>query len=254
MRVAAVIPARMGSTRYPGKPLCDIQGMTMIEHVYRRTRRSDAVDETYVATPDEEIREETESFGGDVIMTGSHTRATDRVAEAAEQLDADIVVVMQGDEPLVYPDMLTDAIAPVRDQADVKVTNLAKPIPNEEEYRDPNNVKAVVDGDWNAMYFSRSPIPHVHEGDYESASVYHQVCVIPFEREFLFEFTEMEETDLERTESIDMLRLLENGHDVRLVETDRETYPVDTPEDHERVDEMMADDPLFAEYRDEADL
>lgn len=251
MRVAAVIPARMGSTRYPGKPLCDILGMSMIEHVYRRTARSDAVDETYIATPDEEIREEAESFGGDVIMTGSHPRATDRVAEAARQLDADIVVVMQGDEPLVYPDMLTDAIAPVRDDPDVKVTNLAKPIPNEEEYRDPNNVKTVVDQDWNALYFSRAPIPHLHEGDYDDAPVYHQVCVIPFEREFLFEFTEMEETELERTESIDMLRLLENGYDVRMVETERETYPVDTPEDHERVNEMMTEDPLFEEYRDE---
>jgi 3-deoxy-manno-octulosonate cytidylyltransferase (CMP-KDO synthetase) len=250
MNVAAIIPARMGSTRYPGKPLCDIQGMTMIEHVYRRTRMSDAVDETYVATPDKEIKEETESFGGDVIMTGSHTRATDRVAEAAEGLDADIVVVMQGDEPLVYPDMLDDAIAPVRNEDNVKITNLAKPILEEAEYRDPNNVKVVVDDDWNAMYFSRAPIPNVHEGTYEEAPVYHQVCVIPFEREFLFEFTSMEETELEQVESVDMLRLLEEGHDVRLVETDRQTYPVDTPEDHEKVNKMMAEDPLFGEYRD----
>lgn len=249
MKVAAVIPARMGSTRYPGKPLCDIRGMTMIEHVYRRTRMSDAVDATYVATPDEEIREETESFGGDAIMTGSHTRATDRVAEAAEHLDADIVVVMQGDEPLVYPDMLDDAIAPVRDEDAVKVTNLAKPVPNEEEYRDPNNVLTVVDEEWNALYFSRSPIPHVHEGSFDEAPVYHQVCVIPFEREFLFEFASMEETTLEQIESIDMLRLLENGHDVRMVETHRDTYPVDTPEDHEKVEEMMQEDDLFEEYR-----
>jgi len=249
MNVAAIIPARMGSTRYPGKPLCDIQGLTMIEHVYRRTRMSDAVDETYVATPDEEIREETESFGGDVIMTGSHTRATDRVAEAAETLDAEIVVVMQGDEPLVYPDMLDDAIEPVA-EGEAKVTNLAKPIPDEDEYRDPDNVKVVADEDWNAMYFSRSPVPYVHEGSYDDAPVYHQVCVIPFEREFLFEFTSMAETPLEQVESIDMLRLLENDYEVKLVPTDRQTYPVDTPEDHERVDEMMADDELFERYRD----
>lgn len=248
MNVAAVIPARMGSTRYPGKPLCDIQGLTMIEHVYRRTRMSESVDTTVVATPDEDIREEVESFGGEVIMTGSHPRATDRVAEAAESLDHEIVVVMQGDEPLVYPDMLDDAIAPVRDEDDVKVTNLAKPILDEDEYRDPNNVKVVVDEDWNALYFSRSPIPHIHEGTYEDASVYHQVCVIPFEREFLFEFTSMEETELEQIESVDMLRLLENGHDVRLVENDRQTYPVDTPEDHEKVNEMMAEDTLFEKY------
>lgn len=249
MQVAAVIPARMGSTRYPGKPLCDIHGVTMIEHVYRRTQMSDSVDETYIATPDEEIRDEAESFGADVIMTGPHTRATDRVAEAAEQLTAEIIVVMQGDEPLVYPDMLDDAIEPVRDEDEVKVTNLAKSIPNEEEYRDPNNVKVVVDNNWNALYFSRAPIPFIHEGSYEAASVYHQVCVIPFEREFLFEFSDMVETDIEQTESIDMLRLLENDYDVHLVETNRETYPVDTPEDHEQVNEMMADDELFEYYK-----
>jgi 3-deoxy-manno-octulosonate cytidylyltransferase (CMP-KDO synthetase) len=248
MKVAAVIPARMGSTRYPGKPLCDIHGMTMIEHVYRRTAMSESVNETYIATPDEEIREETEGFGGEAIMTGQHPRATDRVAEAAEGLDADIVVVMQGDEPLVYPDMLDDAIEPVAN-GEAKVTNLAKPIPDEEEYRDPNNVKVVVDEDWNALYFSRSPIPYIHEGEYADAPVYHQVCVIPFEREFLFEFTSMAETTLEQTESIDMLRLLENGDDVRLVKTERETYPVDTPEDHEKVNKMMAEDVLFDQYK-----
>lgn len=248
MKVAAVIPARMGSSRYPGKPLCDIHGMTMIEHVYRRTEMSDTVDETYIATPDEEIKAAAESFDGDVIMTGSHTRATDRVAEAAEGLDAEIVIVMQGDEPLVYPDMVDDAVAPLLEDEEVKVTNLARPVPTREEYEDPNNVKAIVDEDWNALYFSRAPVPYLHDESFEDAPIYHQVCVIPFRREFLFEFAAMEETPLEKVESVDMLRLLENGHDVRLVETTRETYPVDTPEDHEKVNEMMANDSLFEEY------
>lgn len=248
MSVAAVIPARMGSSRYPGKPLCDIHGKTMIEHVYRRTAMSDSVDATYIATPDEAIREESESFGADVIMTGAHTRATDRVAEAGESLDAEIIVVMQGDEPLVYPGMLDDAIQPLLEDESIKVTNLARPIKKEAEYRDPNNVKVVVDEDWNALYFSRSPVPHLHDIGFKTAPIYHQVCVIPFRRDFLFEFTEMEETPIERVESIDMLRLLENGHDVRLVENNRETYPVDTPEDHEKVSEMMAKDSLSEEY------
>jgi 3-deoxy-manno-octulosonate cytidylyltransferase (CMP-KDO synthetase) len=248
MNVVAVIPARMGSTRYPGKPLCDILGMTMIEHVYRRTQMSDAIDRTYIATPDEKIKNETHSFGGETIMTGSHPRATDRVAEAAEDIDADIVVVMQGDEPLVYPGMIESAIAPIRKEDGIKVTNLVKPIPEETEYRDPNNVKVVVDDGWNALYFSRAPIPYLQQGTYQEAPIYHQVCVIPFEREFLFEFTSMEETELEQIESVDMLRLLEKGHDVRLVETERQTYPVDTPEDHEKVNELMAEDPLFDRY------
>lgn len=249
MTIAALIPARMGSTRYPGKPLCDIHGKSMIEHVYRRTRMSERVDGTYVATPDEEIRAETESFGGEVIMTGSHTRATDRVAEAARGIDAEILVVMQGDEPLIYPDMIDSAIEPLTENENVLVTNLARAIPNEAQYRDPNNVKVVVDDDWNALYFSRAPIPNLHDMEFDDIPVYHQVCVIPFRRDFLYEFTAMEETPLERVESIDMLRLLENGYAVRLVETDRETYPIDTPEDHKKVNEMMKKDGLFSQYR-----
>lgn len=249
MQVAAVIPARMGSTRYPGKPLCDIHDRTMVEHVYRRTAMSDAVDEAYVATPDEEIREAVASFGGDVIMTGQHSRATDRVAEAAESLDAEVVVVMQGDEPLVHPEMLDAAVRPVIEEPDVRVTNLAKRVETEAAFDDPNNVKVVVDEAWDALYFSREPVPNLHDASFDEFPVYKQVCVIPFEREFLFEFTSMDETPLERAESIDMLRLLENGHDVRLVETDHDVYAVDTPEDHEKVNEMMEGDELFDEYR-----
>jgi len=248
MRVDAVIPARMGSTRYPGKPLVDIEGFSMIEHVYIRTRMSDSVDNTYVATPDEEIYDEVESFGGEAIMTGKHPRATDRVAEAAEGLDSDVVIVMQGDEPLVYPDMIDAAVRPIVEENDVRCTNLAKSIETEEDFRDENNVKVVVDDDWKALYFSREPIPNLHDATFNEIDAYKQVCVIPFEREFLFEFTSMEETTLEKIESIDMLRLLENDYDVRLVETDRDIHAVDTPEDHERVNEMMAEDKLFQEY------
>lgn len=248
MQVAAVIPARMASSRYPGKPLCDICGMTMIEHVYRRTVMSESVDETYVATPDVEIRADVERFGGDYIMTGEHTRATDRVAEATESIDAEVIIVMQGDEPLVYPEMIDDAVDPFEDDPEVECVNLAKPIETEEAFRDPNNPKVVVDKDWNALYFSREPIPNLHDTTFEETTVYKQVCVIPFRRDALFDFTQLDETPLERAESIDMLRLLENGRNVRIVETDRTIHSVDTPEDHELVNEIMADDPLFEEY------
>ncbi len=249
MQIDAVIPARMGSTRYPGKPLCDIHGLTMIEHVYRRTEMSESVNNTYVATPDEEIREEVESFGGESILTGPHPRATDRVAEAAEGLDSDIVIVMQGDEPLVHPEMIDNAVEPIITEDDVRCTNLAKSIETRESFEDLNNVKVVVDDNWDALYFSREPIPNLHDASFSEVEVYKQVCVIPFEREFLFEFTSMDETTLEKIESIDMLRLLENGYDVRLAETDRQIYAVDTPEDHEKVNEMMANDDLFSEYK-----
>lgn len=249
MRVDAVIPVRMGSTRYPGKPLAEIEGYTMVEHVYRRTKMSETVDGTYIATPNEEILEEAESFGADVIMTGEHPRATDRVAEAAESLDGDIVIVMQGDEPLVYPEMIDDAVEPMLHDKSIKCTNLGKSIDSKADFEDPNNVKVVVDKDWNALYFSREPIPNLHDATFEETDVYKQVCVIPFRRDFLFKFTSMEETPLEQAESIDMLRLLENDYDVRIVETDRDIYAVDTPEDHEKVNEMMAEDELYQQYK-----
>jgi 3-deoxy-manno-octulosonate cytidylyltransferase (CMP-KDO synthetase) len=158
---------------------------------------------------------------------------------------------MQGDEPLVYPEMIDAAVEPFYEDDSVKCVNLAKEIESEKAFRDPNNVKAVVDRDWNALYFSREPIPNLHDINFEEASVYKQVCVIPFRRDFLFEYTEMDETPLERAESIDMLRLLENGYNVQLVETERSIYAVDTPEDHEKVNEMMAEDALYQEYADE---
>lgn len=248
MKTAAIIPARMGSTRYPGKPLCDIRGMTMIEHVYKRTERSDTVDETYVATPDEEIRDKVESFGGDAIMTGSHTRPVGRVAEAARSTDAEIVVVVQGDEPLVYPDMIDDATEPLLEDESIGCVNLAKEIEDEADFRDPNNVKVVVDNDWYALFFSREPIPNLHDVSFEEATVYKQVCIMPFRRDFLLNYVELDETPLVLAESIDMLRLLEHGYDVKIVETEREVHAVDTEADHERVIEMMEDDELFGKY------
>ena len=248
MKVDAIIPARMGSTRYPGKPLCDIQGKSMVEHVYARTELSESVDETYVATPDEEIKEEVESFGGQAIMTGSHTRPVSRVAEAAKSTDGDIVVVVQGDEPLVYPDMIDNAIEPMKDDESIGCVNLAKEIEDEEVFRDPNTVKLTVDLDWNALFFSREPIPNLRDVSFEEFDVYKQVCIMPFRRDFLFNYIELDETPLVLAESIDMLRLLEHGYDVKVVETEREVHAVDTEEDHRRVEKMMEKDDLFGEY------
>ncbi|WP_435099412.1 3-deoxy-manno-octulosonate cytidylyltransferase [Halorubrum sp. N11] len=248
MQVDAIIPARMGSTRYPGKPLCDIQGMTMVEHVYRRTELSDRVDATYVATPDKEIKKEVESFGGNVIMTGSHTRPVSRVAEGAGSTDGEIVIVVQGDEPLVYPDMIDDAVEPLLEDESIGCVNLAKEIEDEQIFRDPNTVKVVVDRDWNALFFSREPIPNLRDVTFEEFNVYNQVCIMPFRRDFLLNYVELEETPLVLAESIDMLRLLEHGYDVKMVETEREVHAVDTKEDHERVNQLMKDDELFGSY------
>lgn len=248
MNVAAVIPARMGSSRYPGKPLCDIHGMSMIEHVHRRTVESDLVNETYIATPDQEIWDEVCSFGGSPIMTGSHSRATDRVAEAAEELNAKIIVVVQGDEPLIYPEMIDDVVQPLLDDTEILVATMANEVRSDDIYRDPNFAKIVVDKTSNALYFSREPIPNLHDTDFDEMPIYKHVALIPFRREFLFEFADMSETPLEQAESIDLLRALENGYDVRIVETDRYTVQVDTPEDHERVNELIVEDNLFEKY------
>lgn len=252
MKVDAIIPVRMGSTRYPGKPLIDIEGFSMVEHVYRRTKMSEVVDGTYVATPDGKIQEVAESFGADVIMTGQHSRATDRVAEAAESLDGDIIIVMQGDEPLVYPEMIDAAVRPMLHDDSIDCVNLGKTIESEEAFQDSNNVKVVVDRNRHAMYFSREPIPNLHDTSFDETDVYKQVCVIPFRREALFEFTSLDEAPLEQIESIDMLRLLENEQNVKIIETNRDIYAVDTPEDHKKVNDLMASDDLYQTYADEA--
>src|SRR5215212_4267907 len=159
-KVVAVIPARMGSSRFPGKPLARLLGRPMIEHVVRRAAMCDMLDAVYVATCDEEIRAEVERFGGKVIMTSAaHERASDRVAEAAERFEADIVVMIQGDEPLVTPRMIAAAVAPLFEDASVSCVNLARRITKREEYFDRNTIKVLMNVRGDAVYFSRAPIP-----------------------------------------------------------------------------------------------
>lgn len=249
MRIVAGIPARMGSSRFPGKPLAPILGRPMIEHVYYRTALCPMVDEVFVATCDEEIREAVERFGGKVIMTSAaHQRASDRIAEAAEGFEADIVVMVQGDEPMIAPHMVAAAVAPMLDDPTIRCVNLAKRIETEEEYRDPNTIKVVMDHQGYALYFSREPIPTRRILDFDRIPVFKQVCIIPFLRDFLIQFAGLEPTPLEQAESVDMLRILEHGYRVRLVETMVNTHAVDTPSDLVLVESLMLNDPLVAEY------
>jgi len=249
MGVVGVIPARMGSSRFPGKPLATILGRSMIEHVYHRTAMCQLLEETYVATCDEEIREAVEDFGGKVIMTSAeHQRASDRVAEAAQSLDADIVVLVQGDEPMIVPQMIDVAVTPMLKDPDIACVNLAKRIETEEEYRDPNTIKAVMDRRGDALYFSREPIPTAQLQHFEKLLVFKQVCIIPFRRSSLAEYARLEPTPLEVAESIDMLRFLEHGYRVRLVETDVSSHAVDTPADLAQVELLMREDPVVPLY------
>lgn len=252
--VVAVIPARMGSSRFPGKPLAPLLGRPMIEHVVRRAAMCDLLDAVYVATCDEEIRATVEHFGGEVIMTSAaHERASDRVAEAAERFEAEVIVMIQGDEPLVTPRMITASVAPLFEDASVSCVNLVRRIKSREEYVDRNTIKALMNVKRDAVYFSRASIPEgafaLDAADFRPP-VFKQVCVIPFRRDFLREFTRLPQTPLERAESIDMLRAVEHGRPVRLVEIEEDTHAVDTAEDLRLVESMMKNDELIKLYAD----
>ena len=256
MNIVCIIPARMGSSRFPGKPLAPICGLSMIEHVFKRSSLSEKLDAVYVATCDEAIMQAVAAFGGKAVMTSSsHERASDRVAEAMLKIEAetsskiDIVVMIQGDEPLVFPEMIDLSIAPLLADADTLITNLMAPIETRQEHADPNDVKVVVDLNNDAIYFSREPIPSWQKcaGD---VPMLKQVCIIPFKRDFLLKFNDLPQTPLEIVESVDMLRLVENGYKVRMVPTYYETYSVDTQADLDRVAQVMATDPLMPRYSD----
>ncbi len=224
-RIIAIIPARLGSSRFPRKPLARLLNRPMIEHVFCRTSMCVELAEVWVATCDKEIRKVVEEFGGRVIMTSPmHERASDRVAEAAQQIQADIVVMVQGDEPMITPGMISAAVAPMLADRSIECVNLARRITGSEEYLDPNTIKVVMNSANDALYFSRAPIPALNIAHLDRVSVFKQVCVIPFRRDFLREFTRLAQTPLERIESIDMLRALEHGHRVRLVQTEVETH------------------------------
>lgn len=221
----------------------------MIEHVYRRCAMSAAAGEVYVATCDEEIKQAVDKFGGRAIMTSpSHQRASDRTAEAAESLDADLVVMVQGDEPLLRPEMVGLAVAPFREDDAVVCVNLTSRIAHEDEFRDRNTIKVVIDHRGHALYFSREPIPTLVNRPFALVHAFKQVCVIPFRRDALAKFIALPPTPLEMAESIDMLRFLEHGVPVRMVESPYDTHSVDTTDDLAEVERRMANDDLFRLY------
>ena len=254
MKIIAIIPARMGSSRFPGKPMAKIHGIPMVGHCYIRTRMCNELMETYVATCDQEIFDYIESIGGKAVMTSSsHERASDRTAEAMlhieEQLGekVDIVVMVQGDEPMVTPGMITESLTPFANDASVNVSNLMAKIDTVTEFEDPNEVKVVVGLNSNAIYFSREPIPSRKKG-IDDVPMLKQVCIIPFKRDYLLKFNEIPETNLERIESVDMMRIIENGENVKMVMTNIQSCSVDTEADRLKVETMMKDDPIMKEY------
>lgn len=254
-KIIGIIPARMGSSRFPGKPLAPIHGIPMVGHVYFRSKMCSWLDEVYVATCDPEIFAYIDQMGGKAIMTAdTHERCSDRTAEAMLKIEAamgqkvDIVVMVQGDEPMVTPAMIEQAVKPLLADPGIQVVNLMAVMRTAEEFEDPNEVKVVVGLDGNALYFSREPIPSRKKGA-ATVPMLKQVCIIPFRRDYLLRFNALPSTPLEQIESVDMLRVLEHGEQVRLVLTDTYTVSVDTPQDLERVKELMRTDQLSKSYQ-----
>ena len=243
MNILALIPARMSSSRFPGKPMAKILGKPMIGHVYERVIKASSLDLVAVATCDNEIYDYIESIGGKAVMTSNkHVRAADRCAEALVRIERenkviyDIVVMVQGDEPMIHPKMINEALNPFSDES-VQVVNLLGDINNEKEFEDRNCIKVVCDKNLDALYFSRNPIPTNFLS--KEIPMKKQVCVIPFRRDFLIEYTSMDSTPLEIAESVDMMRILENGFKVRMSPTNYQSYAVDTLEDLKKVEKIM---------------
>ena len=244
----------MGSSRFPGKPLKPILGMPMIGHVFKRASISSFIDDVYVATCDIEIFDYIESIGGKAIMTSkSHERCTDRTAEAVISIEKklkksyDAVLMIQGDEPMVTPLMIETALKKLKDDKEANVVNLISPIKKIGEFKDPNEVKVVTDLKGNALYFSREPIPSTKK--FKDKKIwFKQVCIIPFKKSYLFKFNKLAETPIEEIESVDMMRILENGDKVRCVEIDQPIYSVDTLKDLKKVEKLMKKDLFVNKY------
>ena len=255
MKTIGIIPARLASSRFPGKPLAKICGMPMVGHVYFRSKLCKLLDEVFVATCDREIANYVESINGKAIMTANtHERASDRTAEAMLKIErdtgqkVDIVVMLQGDEPMIYPEMIDRSIQPMMEDGMIQVVNLMATIKSRQEHDDPNTVKVVVDLNNFALYFSREPVPSWKKGAKE-VPMMKQVCIIPFKKDFLIKFNELESTPLEIVESVDMLRVLEHGYRVKMVLTEFDTYSVDTIDDLKKVEKLMVSDLLMNQYK-----
>jgi len=253
-RVVAIVPARMASSRFPGKPMAAIRGVPMIGHCYFRTAMAKTVEETYVATCDKEIFDYVRSVGGKAVMTAdTHERCSDRTAEAMLKIEAetgkkiDIVAMVQGDEPMVRPEMIDDAVNLLLKDPSCPIACLMSVIESEAELEDPNCVKVVTDLEGRALYFSRETIPTRRKGAGSDFPRYRQVAIIPFRRDYLLRFNGLKPTPLEIAESVDLMRCLEHGDPVRMAVT-APTVGVDTPADLARAEAAMKNDPLISKY------
>jgi len=231
MRVIGVIPARYGSTRFEGKPLADIWGKPMIQYVYERAQRASILDDVIVATDDLRIKEAVERFGGKAAMTSpKHPTGTDRSGEVVKDLDVNTVINIQGDEPLIDPKLIDEVGQPLLENPQIEMATLAHEITTKEKHMDPNVVKVVIDAQGFALYFSRSLIPYPRKT--ENLHAYEHIGIYAYRKNFLLDFIQLPPTPLEKTESLEQLRALENGYKIKVIITKKYTgLSVDTRED-----------------------
>ncbi len=244
MQTAAIIPSRYASTRLPGKPLLDIAGKPMIQRVYEAAARAKLVDRVIVATDDLRIVEAVTLFGGLAALTSPrHRSGTDRVAEVADHLPCDIVVNLQGDEPLMDPGLIDRVVSAVRDDPDIYMASAKTPIRRAEDHANPNIVKVVTDCSDFALYFSRSPIPCPFGGGEANANNpgFRHIGIYVYRKDFLMRLVTIAPSPLEGQERLEQLRVLENGYRIKLVTTDYDAPGVDTPEDLEKVRARLQD-------------
>jgi 3-deoxy-manno-octulosonate cytidylyltransferase (CMP-KDO synthetase) len=243
MKTVVIIPSRFGSTRFPGKPLARLNGKPMIEHVYLRAFSASSVTDVVVATDDGRIRDAVKAFGGKALMTAPENRSgTDRVAEAAAAMNlapTDLVINLQGDQPLFEPLSLDEVVAPFAVDATLEMSTLAFKIVNPREITDPKDVKVVLDADGFALYFSRATIPFARDPD-TCFDTYKHLGVYAYTRAFLDGFRCLPEGHLEAIEKLEQLRALEYGHRIKVVITAHDSPEVDLPIDIERIESLMA--------------
>jgi 3-deoxy-manno-octulosonate cytidylyltransferase (CMP-KDO synthetase) len=238
-KIAVIIPARMASTRFPGKPLVEIYGKPMIQWVYERATKCNGVTDILVATCDQEIIDRVAAFGGKAVMTSNkHTSGTDRIAEAAENIEADIIVNIQGDEPLMESANIELVAKALLSDSEAGMSSLMYAI-SETEAQDPNLVKVVVNRLNRAMYFSRSPLPYQRK-PLEGQPIFGHAGIYAYKRDFLFTYSRLSSTPLEQSESLEQLRALEHGYIIAMSQTDARPVGVDTPEDMEQVCQILS--------------
>ena len=242
--ILAVVPARYASTRFPGKIIAPLAGLPLVYHTYLRAKAAKRVSEVVIATDAAEVVEALRPYDAPVVMTrADHPSGTDRIAEVAQSHPADIIVNVQGDEPLLDPAIIDAAIEPLLADPEVSMSTARRPITDPEELDNPNVVKVICDRRGRALYFSRYPIPYIRDAsDRAEAGLCHwdHIGLYVYRRDFLLAFARMEQTPLEKLEKLEQLRALENGYAIAVVDTDYEAVGVDTPEDLARVEAIMA--------------